>query len=76
MGDATTGLLCNLHLDGRIGRDNVNLPLRELTGYDAVRGRRQLLLGGLRRARGPGGGRAVVNKVIAGGDPASSRAAG
>ena len=33
MGDATTGLLCNLHLDGRIGRDNVNLPLRELTGY-------------------------------------------
>jgi PAS domain S-box-containing protein len=34
MGDATTGLLCNLHLDGRIGRDNVNLPLRELTGYE------------------------------------------
>jgi PAS domain S-box-containing protein len=33
MGDATTGLLCNLHLDGRIGRDSVNLPLRELTGY-------------------------------------------
>ena len=34
MGDATTGLLCNLHLDGRIGRDSVNLPLRELTGYE------------------------------------------
>ena len=34
MGDATTGLLCNLHLDGRIGRDNVNLPLRELCGYE------------------------------------------
>jgi PAS domain S-box-containing protein len=33
MGDATTGLLCSLHLDGRIGDDNVNLPLRELTGY-------------------------------------------
>jgi PAS domain S-box-containing protein len=34
MGDATTGLLCNLHLDGRIGDDNVNLPLRELCGYE------------------------------------------
>jgi PAS domain S-box-containing protein len=34
MGDATTGLLCNLHLDGRVGRDSVNLPLRELTGYE------------------------------------------
>jgi PAS domain S-box-containing protein len=34
MGDATTGLLCNLHLDGRIGRDNVNLPMRALCGYE------------------------------------------
>jgi PAS domain S-box-containing protein len=34
MGDATTGLLCNLHLDGRIGHDSVNLPLRELAGYE------------------------------------------
>jgi PAS domain S-box-containing protein len=34
MGDATTGLLCNLHLDGRIGHDNVNLPLRDLCGYE------------------------------------------
>jgi PAS domain S-box-containing protein len=34
MGDATTGLLCNLYLDGRIGHDSVNLPLRELCGYE------------------------------------------
>jgi PAS domain S-box-containing protein len=33
MGDATTGLLCNITMDGRIWRDGINLPLRELTGY-------------------------------------------
>jgi PAS domain S-box-containing protein len=33
MGDATTGLLCNIAMDGRIWRDGVNLPLRDLTGY-------------------------------------------
>ena len=31
--DTTSGLLCNILPDGRIGEDNVNLPLRNLTGY-------------------------------------------
>ena len=33
IGDTTTGLLCNIFPDGRIGYDHVNLPLRNLTGY-------------------------------------------
>jgi PAS domain S-box-containing protein len=33
IGDTTSGLLCNILPDGRIGEDSVNLPLRNLTGY-------------------------------------------
>ena len=69
MGDATTGLLCNLLLDGRIGRDNVNLPLRELTGYAQyeVDGRYfwEVFVAAEDRADAE---RAVL-EVVAGGDP-------
>jgi PAS domain S-box-containing protein len=69
MGDATTGLLCNLHLDGRIGRDNVNLPLRELTGYAQyeVDGRYfwEVFVAPEDRAEAE----RVVEEVVAGGDP-------
>jgi len=69
MGDATTGLLCNLDLDGRIGRDNVNLPLREVCGYEQyeVDGRYfwEVFVAPEDRADAE----RVVAEVVAGGDP-------
>jgi PAS domain S-box-containing protein len=69
MGDATTGLLCNMHLDGRLGRDNVNLPLRELCGYEQyeVDGRYfwEVFVAPDDRADA----KRVIEEVVAGGDP-------
>ena len=76
MGDATTGLLCNLHLDGRIGRDNVNLPLREPAATSSTRST------GASSGRCSSRPRTVLKPSVSSGMsspaaiPASSRAAG
>jgi PAS domain S-box-containing protein len=69
MGDATTGLLCNLHLDGRIGRDNVNLPLRELTGYAQYEVDDGYFWEVFVAPEDRADAERVVNEVVAGGDP-------
>jgi PAS domain S-box-containing protein len=69
MGDATTGLLCNLHLDGRIGRDNVNLPLRELTGYAQYEVDGQFFWDAFVDPEDRDDAERVVKEVVAGGEP-------
>ena len=69
MGDATTGLLCNLLLDGRIGRDNVNLPLRELTGYDQYEVDGRYFWEAFVAPEDRAAAEHVVKEVVAGGDP-------
>jgi PAS domain S-box-containing protein len=69
MGDATTGLLCNLHLDGRIGRDNVNMPLRELTGYAQFEVDGRYFWDAFVAPEDRAAAERVVKEVVAGGDP-------
>jgi PAS domain S-box-containing protein len=69
MGDATTGLLCNLHLDGRIGRDNVNLPLRDLTGYEQYEVDGRFFWDAFVAPEDRAAAERVVMDVVAGADP-------
>ncbi len=69
MGDATTGLLCNLHLDGRIGRDNVNLTLRELAGYEQYEVDGEYFWDVFVAPEDRAAAEQVVRDVVAGGDP-------
>jgi PAS domain S-box-containing protein len=69
MGDATTGLLCNLHLDGRIGRDNVNLPLRDLAGYEQYEVDGRFFWEVFVAPEDRADAERVVKEVVAGGDP-------
>jgi PAS domain S-box-containing protein len=69
MGDATTGLLCNLFVDGRIGYDNVNLPLRELTGYAQYEVDGGYFWDVFVHPDDRADAERVVREVVAGGDP-------